>query len=92
MSEQHKQSDQEQPLFHNADAQEQVYAPQQVPGTNRPAIDDGDHSASADAALGANADTSRLVPVRPVVDANYPVIVPAAPVDDQPDDTGQRRQ
>lgn len=90
MSEQHTRPDQEQPLFHNTDEQEQVYAPQQVPGAARPAADDGEQSASTDAALGDDTDSRRFVPVRPVIDANYPVIAPAAPTDDQPADGGQR--
>lgn len=87
MSQQQGQSDpQDQPLFHNTDEQERAYAPQQVPDATRPALDDGDHSASADAALGPDADHSRFVPVRPVIDVNYPVIAPASPADDQPDE------
>lgn len=34
-------AERDEPLFQNIDAQEQVYAPDQVPGTQRPEADEG---------------------------------------------------
>jgi len=65
------QSQHEQPLFHNADAQEQVYAPHQVPGAIPAAAD-------ADATTGL---ASTAVPPAAPISTTAPELTLSAPVD-----------
>ena len=81
------------PLFQNIDEQEQVYAPQQLPGAIMPGDELDRGGTAGNTAADGPLPVTPVVPVRPDASANTPIIAPASSyrdVDDG-DTTGPAR-
>ena len=95
------QAQQKQPLFQNADDQEQAYAPQQVPGNAIPAAEE-DAAADAGAARAGRGDAPAfgVIPAVPAGDISAstpaagpgaPLVVPVVPTESQVDEEDRRQ-
>ncbi len=72
-------------LFQNMDEQEQVYAPQQVPGADMPAAEVDQGGTAGNTFADGSLPVTPVVPVRPDASINTPIVAPTGSTRDADD-------